>query len=244
LSIATVSTFGGWMEERVDEEDDKAEDAFTSQNGSTLTLKPSINTYGQHARPVAPIQHEHTVPKSPSVSPDESFRRVRGRDTGIHPLRMHPPSPSPLPSLSARPIALQSQDTSSLSQSPSKTPLSSTPSFDDTALKASRDTISTRRIRRTLPELNIKVANSDVKAYEQGLGYHDRKQIEVIQSGADPTAKHSLLPRDVGYVETVRLWYEEKESEASDNRQRERKAMRGAGSAGFALASVNANQRL
>ena len=230
------------MQERVDEEDNKAEDDFTSQNAGALTLKRSMNTYCQHAQPVAPVRHDHTVSKSPSVSLAEGFRRVRGRDTGIHPLRMHPPSLST--SLSARSIGPQSQDTSSLSQSLSKIPLPSTPSFDDAASKASRDTISTRRSRLTLPELNIKVANSDVKAQEEELEHKERRQAGVIQDGAGRTDKHSSFPQDVGYVEAMRLWYEEKENEASDKSQRERKATRRAGSAGCALASVNANQRL
>ncbi|KAF3037703.1 hypothetical protein E8E11_000672 [Didymella keratinophila] len=241
LSIATVSTFGGWIQERVKDEDE-AKDAFTAQDAGTLTLKPSTNTYDQHAQPFASVQCDHTVPKSPSASPAENFRRVRGRDTGVHPLRMHPPSPSP--SLSARSIGSQNQNTSSLSHNLRKIPLPSTPSFDDAASKASRDTISTRRSRRTLPGLNIEAANSDVKVHEGELERNDRKQAGVFEGDTGLTYKHSSFPRDDGYVEAMRLWYEEKENEASDNRQHEHKAVKKAGSAGCALASVNANQRL
>ena len=227
------------MQERVDEEDE-ADNPFISQDASNAALKPSNNAYSQHAQPAAPVLHKYKVPKSPSASLTGSY--CLGRHTSIHPLRMHPPSPSL--SLSARSIASQSQDTSSLSQSPRKILLPSTPSFDDAASKASRETISTRHSRRMLPELNIKVANSDIKAHEEDLGHNDRKQTGVAQGDAGPTDKHSSLPRDVGYVEAMRLWYEEKENDASENRHRNCKATRRAGSAGCALASVNANHRL
>jgi hypothetical protein len=237
LSIATISSFGDWMRERVIEHDG-TEDAFTSQTVGTVTLKPPRGTYSQHGQPVAPVGNKYTIPKSPSASLAGSFRH--GLDASTHPLRMHPPSPS----LSARSIGPQSQSSSSLSQSPGKISLPSTPSFEDAASIASRETISTRRSRRTLAELNVKLANSDVKSREEELRHDDRRQAGVAQTDADPIGRHSSVPRDTGYVEAMRLWYEEKENKASDTRQRERTAARGAGTASSALASVNANHRL
>ncbi|KAF3032377.1 hypothetical protein E8E12_002233 [Didymella heteroderae] len=243
LSIATVSTFGGWMSEgwmseRVDE--DKAEDDLNSQNTGTSTGEPSEITSRQRARTASPVRHKFTIPQSPSVSLTDSFRR--GPDASIHPLRMHPPSPSP--SLSARANASQALSMPSLSRSPSKIPLSLTPNFDDSASKTSQETISTRRSRRTLSELNIEAANSNFKPHDEELDNNDEEQNRVEQANALLPYKHGSSSRDVGYVEAMRLWYEEKENEASDTRQRERKAARRAGTAGCALASVDANQRL
>jgi hypothetical protein len=123
-------------------------------------------------------------------------------------------------------------------------PLPSTPSFDDAASRASRETISSRRSRRTLPGLNIEAANSDAKPHVEELQNMDNEQAQVAQSNVVHTDKHSPFPRDVGYVEAMRLWYEEKENEASKTRHCERKAARRARTDGCALASVNANQRL
>lgn len=200
----------------------------------------SVFTSHRHIHPVTPVRLKYAIPDSPSASVAGRYRR--GLDTSIHPLRMHPPSPSP--SLSCQTRTAQGRNTPPLPRSPSKIPLPSTPSFDDAASKVSRDTISTRRNRRVLPELNIAATNHDVKPHDEELERKDKEQTGVLPTNMMSVDKHSSFSRDVGYVEAMRLWYEEKEHEALKTRTRERKAARTAGTAGCALASMNANQRL
>lgn len=220
------------MQERINEGN-----SIALQNSGTLTQRLWGSTYNQHTQPITPSRQQTMIESAP-FSPAESCSPVR--DINIHPLRMHPPSPSP--SLAGRYRARQNQNTPQLT-SLGKIPLPSTPSFDDTDSKASRETISTRHSRRTLPELNIKVANSNIRLDDEKLNRKDGKQAGVTKIDASPADKYPF-PQDVGYVEAMRLWYEEKENEASGMRQRERKAARGAGRAECALASINANQRL
>ncbi|KAF1925054.1 uncharacterized protein M421DRAFT_401026 [Didymella exigua CBS 183.55] len=241
LSIATVSTFGGWISERVNE-DDAVDDIFSSHNDVNSARRPSGNTSSHHIQSVTPSRHEYTIPKPPSVSLTGSLRR--GLDTGIHPLRMNPPSPSPSLSVEATNTQDRQTSTITLSPSPSKILLPSTLSFDDTASKVSRETISTRRSRRTLLEVNIEAANNDIRPHDEEF---EQKKEEPVGIGAGKLVsvdKHCSFPRDVGYVEAMRLWYEDKENEALETCHRHRKDARRAGTASCALTSMNANQRL
>lgn len=230
------------MSERVTE-DNKAEDTTTSADTETPTWsmsKLSVLTSHHHTHPVTPVRLKYAIPDSLSAS--VAGRCRGGLDTDIHPLRMHPPSPSP--SLSGQASTAEGRNTPPLPRSPSKIPLQSTPSFDHTASKVSRDTISTRRSRRALLELNIDATNNDVKPHDEELERKDKEQTGVLPTIMMSADKHSSFPRDVGYVEAMRIWYEEKEHEALKTRTRERKAARTAGTADCALASMNANQRL
>lgn len=230
------------MQERVEDEDE-AEDGSTSKSAALMTREHSEDTQNQHSQPATPIQHKDTVPnywKSPSA--DRSESSLCGHGSSIYPLRMHPPSPPP--SFSAPSITPEDQRTSLTPQSPRKLPQPSPPLFDDAASKASRGTISTRRSRRTLPALNIDTANSAISPHDEDVQHKDDRQAGAIEADALPTGRHASFPRDVGYVAAMRLWYEEKENDASETRQRERKAARRVGTAGCALASVGANQRL
>lgn len=230
------------MQERVDGEDE-AENGFTSHSTTLVTLERSEDTHSQHSQPVTPIPHKYLIPdhwNSPPANRCGYF--CRGHGTNIHPLGMHPPSLSP--SFSAQSISLENQKISLLTQRRSKLSHLSTPLFDETAFKACRETISTRRSRRTLPELNIDAANGPRDKVAQDT---KNKQIGGIQSDAVPAGKHSPCPQDGAFVEAMRLWYQEKENEAVEDRQRERKFARRAGkagTAGCAVASVGANQRL
>lgn len=157
---------------------------------------------------------------------------------------MHPPSPPLSPSVQA--TAENGRDNPIIPLSPglSKILLPSAQSSDDAASKASQDTISTRRSHRTLPGLNIEAANNCVSSQEEGQERRGEQQAVFVSDKGASVDKRLPPLHDVGYVEAMRLWYEEKENEAQEAGIGENKASRRAGRFGRALASVNANQRL
>ncbi|KAF2629195.1 hypothetical protein BU25DRAFT_420087 [Macroventuria anomochaeta] len=242
LSIASVSTFGAWMLDQIcaDDEADSDHNEYDTETETQSISKLSVPASYSEAQHETPVQHKYVYPDYPSVNLNGSLFRDLG--TGTHPLRMHPPSSSP--SLRDQATAMRKQDAPRLSQTSSCLYVPTTPLLDDGASKASQDTISTRRSRPTLTELDINVANNNVQTNDE-KPINERQEInDDMQKILVSAPEDVSVPCDVGYVEAMRLWYEEKENAALEDQARGRRNARKIGIGGCAMSSASACQRL
>ncbi|KAF9690592.1 hypothetical protein EKO04_011543 [Ascochyta lentis] len=213
LSVSSVSTFGAWMPDQLYATDDVMHGNITVQitdtNSQSARIMPLPTPNMQTQRATAGHQQYASLVVEPSRprSPKEPFGRNPA--TQMHSLRMHSPiSVSPFP---APATAVRNQDTSTHAQT--STTLRSpqiTPPENKTVPRSSRKEISARLRRPVFAKLDVNTARGRAGIYGDGvnaklLATNENTHTALAISNEVP------VPRDVGYVEALRLWYEEKE---------------------------------
>ncbi|KZM26931.1 uncharacterized protein EKO05_0002714 [Ascochyta rabiei] len=215
LSISSVSTFGAWMPDRVYATDDTAHKYTNMRPIEIVSRRKPGPTPDRQAMgaPVGQNQYPHSVTEA-SLYSNPNVHSSSDPDSHLHPLRMHPSTLSSLYSSPAK--AVHNQDVLTHAQT-SSAPQSSgiTLPEDKAASKSSYDDSSGQLQRPVFTRVDVNTANRCAKSdgFELNATASTRNKGKQIVA-AFP--KDISVPRDVGYVEALRRWYEEKEVAAKE----------------------------